>query len=714
MVAMDQLTAYMLYSEMVRFFPESSPEGSICNNNIRYKHKEINMYNKLFVSFFYFLASLVIFTAPIALHAAENLELPISYFSNTPDTSDVEISPDGKHLVVISKLNGQEIFSVIETSTKKIVSRIGASGLGNNIGSVYWVNNKRLVYTTYTLTQNDQEKNYTGELWGVNLDRSKHKIVFGFHAAEKTVGSHMKKQKASRASHEIIDLLPDDDKHILIAYYPWKVQDRFWRLNPHAQTRVKQLNIYSGKMSNIDTLPTSISTAIVDNNGDVRFSVGTNKKDEFVVFFKDKPNSKWQEFSLDNFAGTKPYPFSFTEDNQSVYMSANVGDGTRALYRFNLEDKTTEKLYHDESVDMSRIELDFAQRSAIYVATEKALPVYHYIEPDNKKAKLHKLLMQAFQGQDVVITSATKNTDKMVVLVYADNNPGDYYLFDTKTLNAELLMSRSSWIFPEDLVKTEAITITTRDQQKIHGYLTLPSEAKTTKFLPMVVLPHGGPHTHRSRDKWGYDAEVQLLANRGYAVLQINFRGSGGFGIAFETAGHGKWGTLMQDDITDATNAMIDRKIADPSRICIYGGSYGGYAALMGAVREPDLYKCAIGSAGVYDLPLMFEEGDIAKYLKNGMNYLKRAVGDNVEDMQKRSPAFNVDKIKANIFLIHGAKDQRVPIEQAHRLMEEFDKINKDYQWLEFKNEGHGYRSNKNREKAYRAIIKFLDENIGT
>jgi len=713
MVAMDQLTAYMLYSEMVRFLPESSPEGLICNNIIKYKHKEIAMYDKPPVSFFYFLVSLVIFTGSISLLvAAEKQVLPFNYFSKTSDTRDVKISPDGKHLVVIFKKKGREVFGILEIPSNEIVRYVGASDPGGSISEVFWVSNTRLVYSTYEQTGYDQEINQTGELSAINIDGSKHKLIFGFGAAEETVGSHLKKNKASRASHKILDLLPESDKHILIAYYPWKVIDRSWRINPYAHTRIKKLNVYTGKMSNVDTLPISLATAITDNSGAVRFAIGTDKKDKFVVFFKENPKSKWQEFSLDNFEGKTVLPFSFTQDNKNVYMAANVGDGTRALYRLNLIDRTTEKLFHDESIDVSRIELDFTDRRAIYVTTERALPKYHYVEPSNKKAKLHKLLMKAFEGQDVIITSTTKDTGKVVVLVYADNNPGDYYLFDTKTLNAQLLMSRSSWIFPEDLVKTESISITTRDQQEISGYLTRPRKMNKEKLLPMVVFPHGGPHG--IRDEWGYNSKVQLFANRGYAVLQVNFRGSGGFGTKFQTVGHGKWGTLMQDDITDATNAMIKRNIADPNRICIYGGSYGGYAALMGAVREPDLYKCAIGSAGIYDLPLWLEKGDIANYLKNGMNYLTRAVGDNVEDLQRRSPAFNVDKIKANVLLIHGTKDERVPIEQAHRLMEEFDKINKDYQWLEFKYEGHSYRNNQNREKAYRAIIKFLDENIGT
>ena len=230
------------------------------------------------------------------------------------------------------------------------------------------------------------------------------------------------------------------------------------------------------------------------------------------------------------------------------------------------------------------------------------------------------------------------------------------------------------------------------------------------KQYPLVVIPHGGPHG--VRDYWQYQTEVQLLANRGYAVLQVNFRGSGGFGLAHQEAGYGKWGTLMQDDITDAVYALITDNIVDKNRMCIYGGSYGGYSALMGTIRTPDLFKCAIGSVGVYDLPLMFKEGDITN-TKSGLAYLKNVLGENQEDLKQRSPSYNVDKIKANILLIHGKQDERAPIEQVESLKSAMDKHNKKYQYLEISDEGHGYRDPKNKALVFKTILSFLDENIG-
>lgn len=637
-------------------------------------------------------------------------ELPIEYFIKSAERRSAKISPNGKHLVVIASSKGKDVFAVINTKTNEIKTVIGVRGSGGNIDSVEWLNNERLIYTIYETSKSDKRRGGSGELYAVNLDGKKHDIVFGYRAGKSTKGTRLKKQKSSPASHEVIDYLKDDEEHVLIAYYPWKLYRNTWRVNPYAKTIIKKLNVYNGRLKKIETLPISLATPIVDSQGITRFSIGDNKDNESIISYRESKKSPWKEFSLRDFEGTNVYPFSFTKDDQSVYLTANVGNGTKALYLFNLKDKSIEKIFHDETIDMSFIASDFADKRMIYIATERDLPIYTYIEPDNKKSKLHKKLMKAFKGQDVIITSATKDTKQMVVYVYADNNPGDYFLFDTKTLEAKFLMSRNPWAFAEDFVTTESLNIITRDNQNIHAYLTKPADSNNN--LPLVVYPHGGPHG--VRDEWGYQGSVQLLASRGYAVLQVNFRGSSGFGKAFRNIGYGKWGTLMQDDLTDATLSVINDGIADPDRVCIYGASYGGYAALMGTVREPDLYQCAIGSVGVYDLPLMFEKGDIANYSKSGLAYLKDAVGDDLEDMKRRSPVYNVDKIKAEILLIHGTKDERVPIEQAHRLKDAFDAINKPYQWLELKNEGHGYADNKNKVNVYSTILDFLDKNIGS
>jgi len=220
------------------------------------------------------------------------------------------------------------------------------------------------------------------------------------------------------------------------------------------------------------------------------------------------------------------------------------------------------------------------------------------------------------------------------------------------------------------------------------------------------VLPHGGPHG--VRDKWSYDWEVQLLANRGYAVLQVNYRGSGGYGLDFESSGYHEWGARMQDDITDATRWAIDNKLAEPDRICIFGASYGGYAALMGAVREPKLYRCAIGYAGVYDLELMLSSGDIPRS-RLGRAYLSSALGDDVTQLRSRSPAFNAAQIQVPVLLIHGKEDWRADFKQAKQMKAALEANHKQFEWMALSREGHGVYDEETRREVYERILKFLD-----
>lgn len=638
-------------------------------------------------------------------------ELPIKYFSKTSQNRNIIISPDGKHLAVILRIKDKVAFAILETETMKSQAVIGVRGAGNSVGDVYWANNSRIIYSIYETSQYDQQHNHTGELYGVNIDGGQHDIIFGYRAGQSTTGSHIKKRKASYASQQILDILKDDNKNILIAYYPWAVVNGYWQYTDTTKPIIKKLNVYTGRMSTVGRLPFGGADAIVDNNGNVRFAIGTDKNDNRLVAYKENKDSDWQDFPLKEFDGTDFNPLSFSEDNKNVYFTASEGGGTRGLYQLKLSNHSIKKLYQNDIVDLNQIVYDFPHRRVIYVGIELGKPEYFYIEPKNKKSRLHKVFRKSFPDQDILITSSTTDGSKLIFLAYADTNPGDYYLFDTKTKAAKYLMSKNSWVNPDYLRPTKAVSFTTRDNQKIYGYLTLPQK-NGSSLLPMVVYPHGGPHG--VRDYWQYQWDVQLLANRGYVVLQVNYRGSGGFGKNFESEGFGKWGTLMQDDITDATKAIINQKIADPKRICIYGASYGAYAALMGTVREPDLYQCAIGSAGVYDLPMMLKKGDIPNRLKNGLAFLKKAVGNNIADLKSRSPVYNADKIKAAILLIHGAKDERAPISQAIAMKSALKKANHPYEWMELKNEGHGYNSEKNKQNIYTKILAFLDKNIGS
>jgi dipeptidyl aminopeptidase/acylaminoacyl peptidase len=260
------------------------------------------------------------------------------------------------------------------------------------------------------------------------------------------------------------------------------------------------------------------------------------------------------------------------------------------------------------------------------------------------------------------------------------------------------------------MAAAEPFAVKARDGLPLHGYLTRPPEHEAATQLPLVVYVHGGPYG--IRDDWEFDPYVQMIASRGYAVLQVNFRGSGGYGHAFEQAGHREWGGRMQDDVTDATRWAIAQGVADPKRICIFGGSYGGYAALEGAVSEPDLYTCAIGYVGVYDLRMMFTRGDIPQS-SYGDNYLKTVLGEDESVLWDRSPVAHVDRLKAKVMLIVGGQDQRVPPVQGESMRSALNKAHIQHEWLYQRTEGHGFYDEKNAEDLFAKVIAFLDRNIG-
>jgi dipeptidyl aminopeptidase/acylaminoacyl peptidase len=337
-------------------------------------------------------------------------------------------------------------------------------------------------------------------------------------------------------------------------------------------------------------------------------------------------------------------------------------------------------------------------------------PATTLIQHDAPESKLLALLSPQFPGEDVSLRSSTTHASKVVFLVTGDRDPGEFFLYEAKARRASFLFARMPWIEPESMAAMEPISLKARDGLVLHGYLTRPPGKAEAKDLPLVVFVHGGPHG--PRDEWGFDPYVQVLASRGYAVLQVNYRGSGGYGRAFEQAGYREWGGKMQDDVTDATHWAFAQGIADPKRTCIFGGSYGGYAALEGAVKEPALYRCAIGYVGVYDLRMMYSRGDIQQSLY-GENYLKRVLGEDDAELTARSPLAHIDRLKAKVMLIVGGQDKRVPPAHGLALHSALSKAHVEHEWLYQRTEGHGFYDEKHVEDLYSKVLAFLDRNIG-
>jgi dipeptidyl aminopeptidase/acylaminoacyl peptidase len=294
-----------------------------------------------------------------------------------------------------------------------------------------------------------------------------------------------------------------------------------------------------------------------------------------------------------------------------------------------------------------------------------------------------------------------------VAFVYGDRNPGQFLLVDVAARKAEPLLETRPWVKPEEAAEVAAFHIKARDGQPIHGYVTYPpGQAPGTK-APLVVVAHGGPHG--VRDLWHYNAEIQLLASRGYAVLSVNYRGSGGYGRAYERVGYRHWGDLMMDDILDATRWLVGKGRVDGDRMCTFGGSFGGYSALQLVARAPDTFRCAIGFAGVYDLRMMEgnDEWADSTFLRSLM---RTYLSSDQALLEAFSPALHADRITVPVFLIHGKKDVRVPIAHAEALRKALTERGRPPEWLVEPNEGHGFYDEQARERMYRAVLAFLDK----
>ncbi|ARD20445.1 alpha/beta hydrolase family protein [Shewanella japonica] len=616
------------------------------------------------------------------------LAASVEDYSRHSDYYNVKISPDGKHLAVLMNDEGRKRLAFLRTDNFEVTFALNSSGR-DQPAEYYWVNNERVIVQVVQSRGRLELPINLGEIFAVNYDGSKRKMIFGIRSQPGIV--------LSGYGGFLLDKLEGDNKHVLIT-------KRLLSRNGDVLPEVTRLNVYTGKERKVKRAPISYSQFLVDNDSVPRFVVGVDKNHDTKMYYSEGKGEDWQVFNT-KFDGEFT-PLTFSSDNKSVYALKTEENKPKGLYRYDLDTQKETFLYRSDIADPTyAISSDLNEVYGLRV--DEDYSSYIFIKPDTQEAKLHKALIQAFNGDSVEITSKTKDGKQMVVRVSSDRNPGSFYIFDTDTMSARYLLSSKQWIKKEQQAETEPFRIKSSDGLVLNGYLTLPIGKKQN--LPTVVLPHGGPHL---RDYWRFDPQAQMLANAGYAVIKVNFRGSDGYGKHFMEAGYGEWGTGIQDDITQALNYAIQTGVTDKNRVCIFGASFGGYSALQSAIREPDMYQCAIGYVGVYDLPMMFDEGDI-KTLNWGGSYLNKTLGTNPAELIAQSPSRNVDKLNAPVLIIHGEDDQRAHFEHALALKEALDEKGHPYEWLVKDKEGHGFYNEENILEANKAILAFLEKHIG-
>jgi len=389
----------------------------------------------------------------------------------------------------------------------------------------------------------------------------------------------------------------------------------------------------------------------------------------------------------------------------------NDNGSAESLWRIDPVTGQGKQVSNSGTVDVGERLWSSDHKTLLAVRYDDGVPYWDFIAPDHPETALFAGLVKAFDGKAVDFSGISDDGNRVLMRVYSDRDPGQVYLFDRKAGQARFLLASREWIKPAQMSPMKPVQVKTRDGMVIHGYLTVPA-GSDGKGLPLIVNPHGGPHG--PRDEWGFNPEVQLLASRGYAVLQMNYRGSGGYGARYMAAGYRKWGTAMQDDLTDSVRWAVAQGIADPARVCIYGASYGGYAALMSVVREPDLYRCSVGYVGVYDLDVQRRDSDTAQSAY-GRSYLNVVYPESAGERQAQSPVYGVDRIKSAVMLVHGAKDERVPIKHMHELVKRMEAVGKKPEQIVVeKKEAHGFRDIDNNVNLYTKMLAFFDQHIGS
>jgi dipeptidyl aminopeptidase/acylaminoacyl peptidase len=649
---------------------------------------------------------LSVLLAPLSCAFAD--KLPIDYFTRHDDFGELEISPDGAHFAASRLENGEGHITVYAIEPLKPVYGF-RSGEDTEIDDFYWASPTRLLYTIAQRQRDYAQPVPTGEIFAVDRDGRKPAVLYGYRARAanpRPVDTRLKYTEETLADADILDVRTDDDDEIIIVEHPWTVKGNRAYIDPATSGRLSRLNVYSGKTRLIDTLPLGDASPLLDADDRLRFAMGLDAKGDFAVAWK--PEGEWVSFELPGFRADSIVPQRFTPDNRAVlFTGTRSGESLSALYRLDLATQAVELLYAHTEADVNHVVLDLAQETVIGVRVYADKPEFHWLQPDHPTVKIYQMLERAFPGQSVLIWSVSEDQRRAVAWVYSDVNPGDTYLIDPQSRKADFLIAGRSWVDPAKMRHKAPVQFEARDGLRLHGYLTRPRDDAGP--YPLVVLPHGGPHG--IRDRWGYDWETQLLAHYGYAVLQVNFRGSGGYGVEFEEAGYREWGAKMQDDITDATLWAIEQKIAEKDNICIYGASYGGYAALMGAVREPDLYRCVASDAGVTDLELMFHRGDTHRYTA-GVAYLETVLGTDAASLRARSPVYNAERIRVPVLLLHGKEDWRADYAHATRMRDALEKAGRKVELVSFGQEGHGTYAEENREEAYGRLLAFLAQNL--
>ncbi len=636
----------------------------------------------------------------LSVSALRAERLPVETFAQPAVFNEMTLSRDGKFVAYIAEYESADRVFIRSVEKDGPVTGVDVPQLGVNlfgrIGNIAWVSSKRLLVganSGYVAIDRDG-KDYaylTGYARTYRLDRQDNEQL--------RVGGML---------HNFVDR--DSDRVLMAEYDPDLGTLRTGTVTSH-RPNVISMDVRRGTFFRELENPGDVIGWLADQAGVIR--VGARfRNGQASVIYRESEKAEWETLpGLSGDARTLSV-LGFNDAGTILYVSKIAANGRSALYTYDLAQRRLGELllshdiYDIDPRNGARL-VKSASGRLLGVRYETDLPRVLWLDPTF--AAIQHQLDQALPNAINTITSITTDEQMMLVISHSARNPGTYYLFDRAKGTLGKFVDARPWVKPEQMAEMLPLKLTSRDGLKLYGYLTVPL-GRQMKNLPVVVLPHGGPWV---RDSYGFDPEVQLLANRGYAVLQVNYRGSVGYGREFYERGFKQVGTKIQDDIEDATRWLVKQGIADSKRIAIMGSSFGGYSVLMGLIRSPDLFRCGICIAGVTDWERVVQ-------YSTDMNpdvqaFQSSMVGDPVADrdaLRAVSPVYHADQIKSPLLIVHSHDDPTVPFEQTRELTAALDKAGRPYELVAKYNEPHGFFNYKNRIELYKRIDKFLAEHM--
>ncbi|MEA9563460.1 MULTISPECIES: S9 family peptidase [unclassified Xanthomonas] len=631
----------------------------------------------------------------VAQSAPETVDL--APYLKSDQFERIKISPSGAYLALTMPLEDRTVLGIVRRQDKVATAKV-TGGVNSVVDDFWWASDERIVVSMAQRLGSRDEPVAIGQLHAIDADGKNGRLLASPYGTNPDINGAQLKMDLDPATY-MLDTLPGDARNILVSAVPF-VGD--------PNVRIDKLDIQTGRRTTVATSPVRRAGFVTDQQGRIRFANGLEISNISKLYYRDNDDAPWR---LINDAATskhREFPLGFSADGSRAYLQVEQAAGTDVLVAWDPATSKATPLLHDDTVDPYHILRDLDGTTPIGASYMSDRVRNRFFDETAPTAKLYRSLEKAFDGNAVYITSATSDRRMVLAYVWSDRNNGDYYLFDTVSKKADRVFSRREWFPPDGVPATRQVSFKARDGLVLHGYLTQPLHAQAGTPLPLIVMPHGGPFG--IFDKWEFDDDTQLLAAAGYAVLRVNYRGSANYGYAFTQAGAKEWGGRMQDDVTDATRWAIGEGIADASRICIYGASYGGYAALMGVAKEPALYRCAAGYVGVYDLDMMARDtGRSARWAKNWtVDWLGAR-----DTLAARSPVTLARQIKVPVFLAAGGKDERAPIEHTKAMERALKGAGVPVESLYFPNEGHGFYTEAHRREYYTRLLAFLSKQLG-